>query len=222
MIIIGHRGARGLAPENTLAGLKKAVQHNIDELEFDVRTTKDHKVILLHDDNLVDASGTSLAVANSTYAELKLHKPDLTTLREVFDTIGPKKPLYIEVKPGVDTKYVIAEIHYALTHGFTTDGLRFGSFSQSVLRTLHAAFPDVTLIVLEEWSGVRATYRARQLRTKRIALNQRWLWWGFIRSVSRSGWQLTAYTINEPSKAAAWEKHGLYGVVTDYPDRFEQ
>lgn len=222
MIIIGHRGARGLAPENTIASFKKALSHNIDELEFDVRTTKDHKVILLHDDTLIDASGAALAVSKHTYDELKLHKPDLATLREVFDIVGPEKPLYIEIKTGVNTDLVVQEIRYALSHGFTSSDLRIGSFNQKILLKLHKVFPDITIVVLEEWSSVRAMYRARQLHTRRIALNQRWLWWGFVKSVSRGGWQLTAYTINSPNQADGWEKYGLHGVVTDYPDRFEQ
>jgi glycerophosphoryl diester phosphodiesterase len=112
-------------------------------------------------------------------------------------------------------------LHYALRSGFKPIDMRLGSFSQKILSALHAEFPDITKVVIESWSGVRAGYRARQLGTKRIAMNQRWLWWGFVGPVSKSGWQLTPYTVNTVKQAKGWQKLGLYGIVTDFPDRFE-
>ncbi|MEO7364413.1 MAG: glycerophosphodiester phosphodiesterase [Candidatus Saccharimonadales bacterium] len=220
MIIIGHRGARGLAPENTLVGLQKAIEHGVDEIEFDVRTTVDDVVVLHHDAVLHDVSGTRLAIDRHTYADLVQHKPDLPRLVDIFDAIGKVIPLYIEVKPGVSVEPVIAALEYALNHGFVAADLRVGSYSQAILREIHLTLPDITMIVIERWSGVRAGYRARQLGTKRISMNQRWLWWGFVGPVSRSGWQLTAYTVNNPRQAKSWQKMGLYGIVTDYPERF--
>ncbi|HXI00971.1 MAG TPA: glycerophosphodiester phosphodiesterase family protein [Sphingobacteriaceae bacterium] len=48
----GHRGARGLAPENTIPGMYRALQHNITTLEMDVHITADRKVVLAHDSHL--------------------------------------------------------------------------------------------------------------------------------------------------------------------------
>ena len=50
--IIGHRGAAGLAPENTLASIKKAFVAGLSYVEVDVKTSKDNIPVLLHDDNL--------------------------------------------------------------------------------------------------------------------------------------------------------------------------
>lgn len=221
MIIIGHRGARGLAPENTLASLRKAAQHGVDEIEFDVRVTYDDIAVLSHDDHLTDAAGSRLTIADHTYEQLRAHKDDITTLREVFDSIGTETPLYIEVKKNVKLGPVIEQIHYALRSGFSVGDLRLASFSQTILRELHAAFPDIETVVIESWSGMRATYRARQLGTRRLSMNQRWLWKPFISPMAARGWQLSAYTLNDAAKAKRWARYGLYGVVTDYPDQFE-
>ncbi len=222
MIIIGHRGARGLAPENTIASLLKAKEHGVDEIEFDVRATKDGVVILQHDAHLTDEAGNHLSITGHTFAELQAHKADLASLQNVFDQIGSDIPLYIEVKPGVSVEPIIEALEYALSHGFSEANLRVGSYSQAILKEIHATFPTIPMIVIERWSGVRATYRARQLETKRIAMNQRWLWWGFIAPISRRGWQLTPYTVNTVKQARGWQRLGLYGIVTDYPDRFEK
>jgi glycerophosphoryl diester phosphodiesterase len=221
MIIIGHRGAKGLVPENTIASLRKAALHHVDEIEFDLRVTSDDIVILNHDLFLSDAAGSKLVIADHTYEQLKAHKDDLATFREVIDEIGPTTPLYAEVKPGERLGPIIEQLSYALRAGFTAHDLLLASFSQSILVELHAAFPELTTVVLERWSGVRATYRAKQLGTKRLSMNQRWLWRPFIEPMAKRGWQLSAYTLNDTAKATRWAGYGLYGVVTDYPDLFE-
>ena len=45
----GHRGCRGLMPENTIPAFKKALDYNITTLEMDVVITKDHKVLVSHE-----------------------------------------------------------------------------------------------------------------------------------------------------------------------------
>lgn len=222
MKIIGHRGARGLAPENTIASLRKGLEHHVDELEFDLRVTKDGVVILHHDIKLTDPNGNKHLIAECTYEELHARKKDLVTLEEALKTIGHQVPLYIEVKPGEPIKPIVTIIKSYLEKGWKTDYFVLGSKSQKTLLELHNALPGIPKIVIEPWSGVRAHYRARQLGTKQISMNQRWLWWGFIRGFKNNGWQLYAYTLNDPKKAARWAKYGLYGVVTDYPDRFKK
>lgn len=222
MKIVGHRGARGLAPENTIAALQKGLEHHVDELEFDLRVTSDNVVVLSHDPELHDASGNALEIANHTYKELRAHKPDLATFEEVLDTVGHQVPLYVEVKSKVPISPIVASIEKSLANGWALEDFMLASFSQRTLRGLHIALPGIEKIVIERWSGVRASWRARQVGTKRLSMNQRWLWWGFIASVHRSGYELYAYTLNNPAKARKWAEHGLAGVVTDFPDRYEK
>jgi glycerophosphoryl diester phosphodiesterase len=221
MKIIGHRGARGLSPENTIASLQKALEHHVDMIEFDVRVTRDGIVILHHDSFLTDPDGEKRPIADYTFAELKDHKKDLATFEEVLKSFADTVTLYIEVKPNVALEPVIKIIKKFIITGNPPERLLLGSKSQKTLLELHKALPAVPTIVIEPWSGVRAHYRARQVGTKQISMNQKWLWWGFIRGFKNSGWRLYAYTLNDPKKAKRWAGYGLYGVVTDYPDQFE-
>jgi glycerophosphoryl diester phosphodiesterase len=209
MKIVGHRGARGLAPENTIAGLQKALEHKVDAIEFDVRITKDGTPVLHHDRD---------SISRLTYSELTAHDKDLATLEEALRAVNQKVPVYIEVKPRVDTAPIIKILKKS---GWSDDNLRLASKSQKVLGELNRALPALRIVVVEPWSGLRATWRARQLGTNHIIMNQRWLWWGFIRQISKN-YKLGTYTLNDPKKAARWEKYGLRMVITDYPDRFEK
>lgn len=221
MKVIGHRGARGLAPENTLASFAKALEHDVDEIEFDVRVTKDNVPVMEHDRWMRNPGGERLLVAASTLDELRKHKPELPTLEQAIRTVNRAVPLYIEIKPKEPTDAVVACIKQFLQEGWQPDDFRFGSFDHKVLRKLHIALPEIPLIVIGNWSGIRAAWGARRLGTKRISMNHRWLWRGYVRAVSRGGYQLYSYTINKPRKAHRLAKYGLHGAVTDYPDLYQ-
>ena len=222
MKIVGHRGARGLAPENTIAALQKGLEHHVDELEFDLRVTKDGVVILSHNKTVADAAGGKLGVATHTYKELKAHKPDLATFTEALDAISQQAVAHIEVKRHIPVTPIVTTIKQYLAKGWKSENFLLGSKHQPTLLALHKALPDIQKVVINAWSGFIARHRAKQVNTTRLSMRSWFLWWGFIAAVHQSGYQLYAYTLNNPKKAKRWAAHGLAGVITDFPDRFEQ
>lgn len=216
MKIIGHRGARGHAPENTIKGLQKAIDLQVDEIEVDVRITADNVPILIHNAKLADGT----PVNTLTLAEIRKKNPDTTTLDEAMVYTHRPVRLRIEIKPHVPLAPIFAVIQNHVARNGSTDKYLIASFSQTVLRQARKAFPEIDLVVNERIFGVRATWRARQVNTKLLAMNQRVMWFGFIHAMSRRGYKLTPYTVNNPKQAKRWIRHGLYGVVTDYPERF--
>ena len=198
--IVGHRGAAGLAPENTLDSIKKALECAVDEIEIDVRVSHNGNVHLSHDP--IDDS------------------KNLALLVDAIKLVNKKIPLMIEVKPGESVGPIVMVIKDFLKKGWQDKDFLLGSFSQKTLLELHQHLPQIPKVVIESWSGLRATRRARQLGTKRLSMNQRWLWSGFIRAMKQRGFELYPYTLNNPTKAKGWQKYGIAGVITDRPDRF--
>jgi glycerophosphoryl diester phosphodiesterase len=222
-VIIGHRGARGLAPENTLVSLQEAMVHDVHEIEIDIRVTKDGVCVLNHDPYLHEASGRKLRwakIADMTYAQLLEYRPDLPTLEQAIRLVKRRVPLVLEIKSGVPTTHVIAVIKQFLAQGWAPTDFLLASFAQRSLRELHHALPTIPIVINERLSGLRATWRARQVGAKRIAINHHNIWWGFVSAMSRAGWQLTTFSLNDPKKAARWTQRGLHGVITDFPNRF--
>ena len=109
--LIGHRGVRGLAPENTLQSIKKAIELNIKWVEIDVKISKDHIPFLLHDNDLNRTTSGNGSPLHYRYSELykldagswfdKKHKNLYPpTLKEVLDLCSKKNiGVNIELKP---------------------------------------------------------------------------------------------------------------------------
>jgi len=214
MKIIAHRGARGLAPENTIAAIKEGLRCRPDMIELDVRVTKDGACVLHHDRTL-----DGLAIAGTTFKELRARKSDLVTLDEALQIINRKIPVYIEVKPRSATEPVIKLLRNYLDKGWQPEDLWLASFSQKTLRELQQGLPELPVIVNAYFSGVWATWRARRLGTKYFSLYHYVLWPGFIRSITKRGWKLIAYTVNSQAEAERWARCGIYAIVTDYPNQ---
>ena len=71
MLVYGHRGAGGEAPENTIAGCKHAIARGVQYLELDMRLSKDDQLVMLHDDTVNRTTDQQGKVSTYTVAELK-------------------------------------------------------------------------------------------------------------------------------------------------------
>ena len=69
--IIAHRGASGLAPENTLASIRKALAFQPDYIEFDIHQTKDSVLVVIHDESIDRTSDGEGEISQLRFAELK-------------------------------------------------------------------------------------------------------------------------------------------------------
>ena len=101
-IIVGHKGAAGYAPENTIKSFKAAIEIGCDRSELDVRLTKDGQVVVFHDKDVSELTNGSGLVSEMTLLELKrLNCRDdekIPTLQEVIDVCKDKIDLQIELK----------------------------------------------------------------------------------------------------------------------------
>ena len=194
MEIIGHRGARGLAPENTLLSVRRAIADHVDMIEIDIRL-QDNKLVLSHDPLIKGKKYTSLT--------------------EILAYLNGKKiPLNIELKEIECVPYLKNTIK-----DFKVS-LLFSSFDFKTLQLIKKLMPNAEVAVLEKWSGVRAIAEASLLKTNRVHINQQWLWSGFVRSMKHRGYELYAYTVNSRDRAEELEKWGVDGIFTDYPSLF--
>jgi glycerophosphoryl diester phosphodiesterase len=113
IVIVGHKGAAGYAPGNTLASFEKAIEIGCDRAELDVRLTSDNVVVVIHDDDISITSDSRGLVSDMTLAEVKRAKvfenETIPTLQEVVDLCSGKILLQIELK-AVGTPSLVNEL----------------------------------------------------------------------------------------------------------------
>lgn len=220
MYIIGHRGAKGLAPENTLASLAKAIELGVDEIECDVRVTADGIPVLEHDARLETPGINKYVVAKHTLAELQKIRPDLPTMAEAIEFTAKRAVVQFELKPGEHAESIVNCLKTYLGKGWQPTDFLVSSRDIKLLLNIKKQLPDVPLGLVQPWSSILAVWQAKKLGTKRISMNEHVLWAPVIRGFAKRGYQLCGYSMNDPHRATRWAKHGLYAVITDYPDRF--
>ncbi|MBX3346067.1 MAG: hypothetical protein KF806_12130, partial [Nitrospira sp.] len=99
---IGHRGASGHAPENTLASIWKARSFHVDFIEVDVRETSDGHLVLLHDDTIDRTTNKSGTLADMTLEQVQRldagNWQRIPTLEEALDIAGQAIGVILELK----------------------------------------------------------------------------------------------------------------------------
>ncbi len=114
MMIMGHRGAAALEPENTLLSIARAMEVGVDAVEIDVHLSKDKELMVIHDATLDRTTNGTGRVSNYTVEELKRldagRGETIPTLQEVIGLISKKVRLVIELKEAGTEKAVVETI----------------------------------------------------------------------------------------------------------------
>ena len=215
--VIGHRGAAGLAPENTLASFSHAVRLGVDAVELDVHLSADGRLVVIHDAGVERTTNGSGKVAATTFAALRrLDAGDgerIPTLDEVLEAVPARVAVNIELK-GRGTAAPVAR---AVADRNRT--LLVSAFDHGELARFRDLCPDIPCApLLAEWRpGVLGT--ARALDAWSVNLADRIADKPTVSAVRESGRLCLVYTVNDAERAAALHAMGVAGVFSDFPDR---
>ena len=222
MLVIGHRGAAGLAPENTLEALRAGVEAGADMLEFDVRLTKDDILVIHHDFHTLRTHKSAALVSRS---ELKnLQKLDtsrpLVTLEEVLDEFFGKILLNIELKSrgsGKTTAEFLKK-HY-IKKPSDWDCVLFSSFSGSELVAARKISKKANLALLHHENPFLFLAYHWRIQLTAVGFHRLYVNQLALEIAKKAKLFTYAYTVNRPQTALRLAEEGLDAVVTDYPDR---
>ena len=223
MLVIGHRGAAGLAPENTLEALRAGVEAGADMLEFDVRLTKDGIPVLIHDVNTIRTHREFLTVSRHTLRELQKLAEPLDTLEEVLDEFFGKILLNIEIKGRGNGKCIAEFVEkHAIKRSADWDTILFSSFSGLELRAVRKVSERANLALLHADNPFNFIAYQRSLHLTAVGFHRHYIH-PFALLIAKKAELLTyAYTVDRPMAATLLAKEGVDGVVTNFPDRISK
>ena len=107
IVKIGHRGAKGYEPENTLIAFEKAIDLNVDGIELDVHLSLDKEIMVIHDETIDRTTNEIGFVKNFTSSHLR--ELGIPKLSEVLSVINRQCFVNIELK-GIETAKPVVEL----------------------------------------------------------------------------------------------------------------
>lgn len=222
-LCIGHRGARGHAPENTLPSFEKAIELGADWVEFDVYNVED-ELAVIHDLRVDRTTNGSGLVEAHSLAELRKldagNGAQIPTLREVLDLIDRRVGVNVELK-GENTAKIAAETltEYVEQHGWCYEDLLISSFNHrelTIARDINPQIPRGALLcgVPHDLAACVDTLEASTLN---LALD--FVTPELIADGHQRGAKVLVYPVNEPDDITQMRAMGVDGVFSDFPGR---
>lgn len=218
-VIIGHRGAAGIALENSSNAIKKAVDLGVPMIEIDVRLTSDKKLLVNHDADLLRTANDPRKLADHTFDELKNVKLNdgstILTLEQALKLAGSTHVM-IELKDET-SEYALLDV----LEKFPETKVSIASFKINQLAVLRELSPTMELFALEHSKAIEIVEVARRLKLSGIAISF-WVLSPHIYWLARRHkLQIYTYTVNR--RFVAWLFGILYPhamICTDHPEWF--
>lgn len=241
---IGHRGAKGWEPENTLRSFHKAVAWGVDMIEFDVRATKDGQIVVFHDarlERLTEAYGRLSDWTLAELGKLEVGGEEIPTLDQVFTLFKGRVMFNVELKEAGIADAVLASIHHhgvidsVIVSAFASGengagnssswqdlfwmktkerGLKIGLLAGSVIWAEHA-------VNAARDGGVIARDNPFPIYSLHLASQTvmpelvKWI-------REETACRLMVWTVNDPDEVKRLAALGADGIFTDYPDVFDK
>ena len=222
MLCIGHRGAMGYAPENTLKSFKKALELGAPWVEADVFYVDDH-LIVMHDERLERTTNGKGLLSEKSFTYLRsLDAGDgekIPTLEELLDLLIGKAGINIELKGSGTAGPVIKLIRKKIDGAGEIDNFLISSFDHDIIAEVRSLDNRIKIGVL--LNGFPETYPSIAEDLKAYSVNQKidFVNREFVTDAHKMGLKVFVYTVNKPDDIIRMEAMGADGVFTNYPDR---
>ncbi|SDL41094.1 glycerophosphoryl diester phosphodiesterase [Nonomuraea maritima] len=237
--VIAHRGGSVNAPENTLAACALARAQQADACEFDIQQTKDHQLVLMHDETLSRTTDVEQVfpgrspwhVADFTLAEIRrldagswfssrYRDERVPTLREALDQLGGSGTgLLLEVKHSPRSPDIDQQVAAVLqeTRDQWRGNLVLQTFDWRALRVVHDQVPEVPIVLLgnpslEQLRGVADYVRG-------VTLSQRLVTEEYIKELRRKHMRVYAIAGGRRPVIRRLMGYGVDGILTSNPER---
>lgn len=206
-LLIGHRGARKYAPENTIHAFFAALEHGCDGFEFDVRITADRQAVVCHDPKY-----KGLEIARSAFTQLyeKCRSDDeLELLDSTLRTFQSRAFLNLELKTGGGEELVLA----ALKEFPPKKGIIVSSFLPEVLKRFRELDVDLPLGLICE--NRRQLAKWKDLPIQAVMLHRELVHKKQVAELKAAGKQVFVWTVNDAREMKTFAEMGVDGIISD-------
>ena len=222
MLCIGHRGAMGHEPENTLLSIEKALSLGVDAIEIDVYNVENNLVVI-HDRFLSRTTNGSGYTEKQSFAYLRSldagKGEQIPTLQEVFETVDRQALINIELKGSNTAKLVVNLIQQYIAQGWSEQNFVVSSFNHYELNQVKAICPTIRIGILIyglPWGYLEI---AQKLEAEIVITSLHFVTAELITAVHQQNLLVWVYTVNDPDDISLMRKLQVDGIFTNYPER---
>ena len=230
--IIGHRGARNEAPENTLPSFILAQRHGCVAFELDVRLSRDFQLMVFHDQtlgrtteylgNLCDYTADFL---NTIDARGKLLWPSpcyIPSLEQVFNAAPATIDWQLEVKPTSHLKMrILAQKlnEFIAKHQTELVRITITSSSKWFLKEVKKLNPTIKTGLVSEYLGEPSIRLCKELGCDLLALNDQLCGLSTLAAAKKHGLEVSVWTVNDLNRMEELSTMGVDSIITDIPTK---
>ncbi len=216
--VVGHRGAAGLLPENTLKGFRHAILLGVDYVECDVHLTRDGHLVVMHDATVDRTTNGHGAIRDLTLARLRTFDAgdgeQVPTLDEVLETIKGQVRLLCELKGAGTERATVATVR---AHALTAD-VTFTSFLMERLAAVRALGEELQLGAIVADPTDFDLGRAVAVGANSIGVQYRNVCLRIVEAAHHAGLGVRAWNPDTWREQAAMIALGVDGIGSNRPD----
>lgn len=226
LIKIGHRGAAGYEPENTLVSFKKAIELGVDMVELDVHLCRSGELVVIHDDTLERTTNGVGYIANKTLPELKQldagNGQHVPTVNEILSFIDKRVMVNLELKGEKTTLPTVELVSiYTEEKGWNNDLFLVSSFDHRKLKYFRMFDPFTRVGLLFDKLQDNLFELAKSLRCYSINPSVKLTTGGLVNEAHTRGLKVFVWTVNPPEDIQRLIRMGVDGIFSDFPDRLK-
>jgi len=232
MKIIGHRGARNEAPENTLEGFIHAYANGCIHFELDIQLSADQQLIVCHDKNLKRNGGVNFSIHRTssrvlTRTDVRLNTPGwpnpcyVPRLEQVLDAVPNVKSWQFEVKTESRHAQIILArklVKLILDRGLSQHAA-ITSSHKHLLAYIKHYYPSIQTGYVAQWRHNRPVISAAQLGCRVLVLNHKIASPSIIKRAHKRGIEVSCWTVNQLERARYLEELKVDSIITDEPSK---
>lgn len=230
MKILGHRGAAGTAPENTLISFVKGLELGVDGFEFDVQLSRDREVVIIHDERVDRTSDGIGWVKDYSLKELKslnfgvgfkTYAP-IPTLEELLEMFQDKSLIInVEIKTGlIQYPGIVAQVAGLLEKYNVTNQSIISSFEHRTIVEVIKDFPNLKTGLLYECGLISPWLYAQDMGASHLHPHHAFISPELVRECHARGIGVNTWTVNEEWEIERAIVSGADIAITNYPERF--
>lgn len=220
--LVGHRGAAGYAPENTLLSFAKAIELGCHAVEFDVRLSRDGVAVVIHDAKVNRVTNGHGKVSRMTWAELRaLRCPlnqNLPTLEEVVALCKGQAKMFIEIKAAKAARPVVETIR---AHKLEQEVVVL-SFNARVLKHVKKLEPRLRVCLLYYRKPLRLWSLVKSIPLNYIGPRFKLANARLVAKAHRLRRRVFVYGVNDMEAGTCIKEWRVDAVCTDFPILFQR